>query len=166
MKIFRQLGSCGTVIVFVPIAWVAACFLGRAMAQSAYDHQITPATRNFRLDNSAISPEGSVVKDRLALTELRKYVRVWSLEPGACKEFPDAARWPWSWNPLFGSAAMMRLKQKQAFLSSQHHEVHRQSLGPGHWRFSIQPDREAALGGRRFSVEVRGASVVRAWEWK
>jgi len=159
MKIFRQLGSCGTEVVLLPLFWIAACFLGRMLAQNAYDHQITAQTRAYRLVELPILQEGAEVDDRLALAELQKYVRVWSLEPGACAEFPSAARFPWSWNPLFGSAAMMRLKQKQSFLQSQHHEVHRQSLGPEHFRFYIQPDKEAALGGRRFAVDVQGGSI-------
>ena len=166
MKIFRQLGSCGTAILFVPVLWIAACFLSRALAQSAYNNQITAQTRAFRLADIPVQPEGAVVEDRLALAELQKYVRIWSLEPGACAEFPEAARFPWSWNPLYGSATIMRLKQKQSFLQSQHHEVHRQALGPGHYRFFIQPDKEAALGGRRFSLDVQGGSLQKAWEWK
>ncbi len=166
MKIFRQLGSCGSIFVFTPILWTAACFLGRALAQSAYDHQITPATRAYRLTELAIASDGAPVQDRHVRAELQKYVRVWSLEPGACLDFPDAARWPWSWNPLAGSAGMLRLKQKQAFLATQHHEVYRQRQGPDSWRYYFQPDREAALGGRRFSVEVQGGSVRKAWEWK
>ncbi len=166
MKIFRQLGSCGTAIVFLPLLWIAACFLGRALAQSGYDHQITAQTRGFRLADLAIQSDGPVVEDRLALTELKKYLRIWSLEPGACAEFPNASRFPWSWNPLHGSATMIRLKQKQSFLQSQHHEVYRQSLGKGHVRYFIQPDKEAALGGRRFSLDVQGNSIQKAWEWK
>jgi hypothetical protein len=166
MKIFRQLGSCGTEIVLLPLFCIAACFLGRTLAQSAYDHQITPQTRTYRLVEGAVQPGGTVVEDRLALAELQKYLRIWSLEPGACAEFPDASRFPWSWNPLHGSATMLRLKQKQSFLQSQHHGVHRQSLGRGHSRYFIQPDKEAALGGRRFSLDVQGGTVQKAWEWK
>ena len=164
--IFRQLGSCGTAIVFVPILWIAACFLGRALAQNGYDHQITAQTRSFRLTESAVQPDGAVVEDRLALAELQKYVRIWRLEPGACAEFPIASRFPWSWNPLHGSATMMRLKQKQSFLQSQHHNVRRQAVGKGHFRFFIQPDKEAALGGRRFILDVQGDSIQKAWEPK
>lgn len=166
MKVFRQLGSCGTAIVFLPLLWIAACFLGRALAQNGYDHQITAQTRSFRLVEFAVPQGGTVVEDRLALAELQKYLRVWRLEPGACAEFPNSARFPWSWNPLRGSATMMRLKQKQSFLQSQHHEVHRQSLGKGRYRYFIQPDKEAALGGRRFGLEVLGDSIQKAWEWK
>ncbi len=166
MKLFRQLGSCGTAIVFLPLLWIAACFLGRALAQSAYDSQITTQTRTFRLAENAVQPGGAIVEDRLALAELQKYVRVWSLEPGACAGFPDAERVPWSWNPLHGSATMMRLKQKQSFLQSQHHEVRRQASGNGQFRYFIHPDQEAALGGRRFSLDVQGDSIQKAWEWK
>ena len=166
MKILRQLGSCGTAVVFVPLLWVGACFLGRALAQNGYDHQITTQTRTFRLAEAAVQPAGAVVEDRLALAELQKYIRIWNLEPGACAEFPDASRFPWSWNPLHGSATMMRLKQKQSFLQTQRHEVHRQSAGQGHSRYFIKPDQEAALGGRSFSLDVQGDSIQKAWERK
>lgn len=166
MRIFRQLGSCGTAVVVIPLLWILACFLGRALAQNAYDHEISAGTRAFRLPELSVSHQGRPVEDPLALAELRKYVRVWSLEPGACKEFPDATRFPWSWNPLFGSATIMRLNQKQAFLASQHHEVYRERIEKNHWRWFIHPDRAAALGGRRFSVDVRGNNVAQAWEWK
>lgn len=166
MKLFRQLGSCGTAAVFLPLLWVAACFLGRLLAQSAYEHRTTAQTRVFRVPDLPVQTEGAVVEDRLALAELRKYFRIWSLEPGACAEFPDAARVPWSWNPLHGTATMLRLEQKQSFLQSQHHEVHRQSLGNGHFRYFIHPDKEAALGGRRFSLDVKGDSIQKAWELK
>lgn len=166
MRIFRQLGSCGTTVVLVPILWIAGCFLGRALAQSSYDRGITSVTRTFRLPELTVPPGGTLVEDRLALAELRKYVRVWSLEPGACAAFPDASRFPWSWNPLYGSATMMRLNQKQAFLLSQHHEVYRQHLEKNHWRWFIHPDKEAALGGRRFCVDVQDDSVRQVQELK
>ncbi|MBL0209798.1 MAG: hypothetical protein IPQ13_02625 [Holophagaceae bacterium] len=166
MKIFRQLGSCGTAIVFLPLAWIAACFLGRALAQSGYERQITGQSRAFRMPEAAVPGGGTVVEDPLALAELQKYLRIWNLEPGACPAFPDASRMPWSWNPLHGSATMMRLQQKQSFLQSQHHEVRRQSTGNGQFRYFIQPDKEAALGGRRFSLDVRGDSIQQARELK
>lgn len=166
MKIFRQLGSCGTEIVLLPLFWVAACFLGRLLAQSAYDRQITAQTRTFRVQESPVQCGGVAVEDRLALAELQKYLRIWRLEPGASAEFPEAPRFPWSWNPLNGSATMMRLKQKQSFLQSQHHEVRRQSTGNGHFRYFIQPDKEAALGGRRFCLDVLGDSIQQARELK
>ena len=166
MKIFRQLGSCGTATVFLPLLWIAACFLGRALAQNGYVHQITTQTRNYRLAERIVPVDGAIVEDRLAMAELKKYLRVWSLEPGACAEFPIASRFPWSWNPLNGSATMMRLKQKQSFLQSQHHLVYRQFVGRGHFRYFIQPDKEAALGGRRFSLDVQDDSIQKAWELK
>jgi len=166
MKIFRQLGSCGTELVFIPLFWIAACFLGRILAQNGYDNQITPGTRAYRLAEIQVQADGTVVEDRLALAELKKYVKVWSLEPGACAEFPNASRFPWSWNPLHGSATMVRLKQKQSFLQSQHHLVFRQTLGKEHFRYFIQPDKEAALGGRRFSLDVQDGSIQKAWELK
>lgn len=170
MRLFRQLGTWGTTLLLAPIFWIIACIIGRALAQNAYDHQITASTRRFRLPELPVtagsSAEGLPVQDRHALIELKKYIRIWSLEPGACDEFPDASRFPWSWNPLNGSATIMRLKQKQAFLTSQHHHVFRQWIADHQWRYVIQPDPEAALGGRRFYADVQDHSIQKAWEWK
>ena len=119
----------------------------------------TPWTRQHRVETGAVKGGGMPVKDRRVIAELEKYVRVWSLEPGACTEFPDAARFPFSFNPFKPWALVVRLKQKQAFLLSQHHTVRRQSDA-----WYIAPDPLAALGGRRFRVEAAGGDVRRAWE--
>lgn len=159
MKVFRQLGSCGSILVFGPLLWLAACWGSRALSQHAYDGQITPITRTHRVASGAIPAGGTPVKDRRVLAELEKYILVWSLQPGAHSDFPDASRFPFSLNLFKSKALFIRLKQKQAFLLSQHHVVRRQG---DVWY--LEPDPQAALGGRRFRVEAKGGRVLGAWE--
>lgn len=159
MKVFRQLGSCGSLLVFGPLLWLGACWGSRAMSQHAYDAQITPITRTHRVPAGAVPGGGTPVRDRRVLAELEKYVRIWSLEPGACADFPDAARFPFSFNPFRPKALFVRLKQKQAFLLSQHHRILRQGEA-----WLIEPDPLAALGGRRFRVQAKGTGLRQAWE--
>lgn len=164
MRLFRQLGTCGSMALMGPLLWLAGCAFARGLAQKGYI-QIRPATRAYRVPDGAIPAGGEPTSDPLTLTELRKYIRVWELEPGACADFPDAERWPWSWNPFHASAVMLRLKQKQAFLGD-HHGVLRQELGGGRRLYYLAPDPLAALGGRRFRVEEMDGEVLRAWELK
>ena len=164
MRLFRQLGSCGTVVLVGPLLWLAACFAARGIAQSGY-RQIQPRTREFRVPAARIAPGGVPVGDPHTTTELGKYIQVWELEPGACAEFPERDRWPWSWNPLQASALMLRLKQKQAFLDTQRHLVMRSQEGRRR-NYLISPDPLAALGGRSFRVEVEGGRMRKAWELK
>lgn len=171
MKVLRQLGSCGTALLLGPLLWVGACFTARALAQSGY-RQIRPETRAYRVPEAPVSVDGTPVTDPSTLTELKKYVQIWYLEPGACLEFPDPDRWPWSWNPFHASALMLRLKQKQSFLEGHRHIVFHQSIGmartfpPFEHRYYMRPDPKAALGGRRFIVETKDDEIVRAWELK
>jgi hypothetical protein len=170
MSIVRQLGSCGMILAFAPLLWVGACLVSVGMAQGSYGQQIVPKTRAFRLaDGPQAHPQPrpsvkALVRDPRVLTELEKYVKVWSLEPGACAEFPDADRFPFSWNPFRASALMLRLKQKQAFLMMQKHEVQRAPAGPGRFTFYLAPDPQVALGGRRFLVETEAGEVREAFE--
>jgi hypothetical protein len=159
VRLFRQLGTWGTALVFAPILWILACVGARALAQHAYEANITPWTRRHRIASGPIPPGGSPVTDRRVLTELSKYVQVWSLEVGASPAFPDAARVPFSFNPFAPSALMLRLKQKQAFLLMQKHVVLRDGA-----TWYLAPDGQAALGGRRFRLEVRGSELLKAFE--
>ncbi len=159
MRLFRQLGTWGSALVFTPILWILACVAARALAQHAYEANITPWTRQHRVKAGPIPAGGSPVTDGRVLTELSKYVRVWSLEVGACEAFPDARRVPFSFNPFHPSALMMRLKQKQAFLLMQKHVVLREGQA-----WYLAPDPQAALGGRRFRLETRGAELMKAYE--
>ena len=159
MRLFRQLGTWGTALVFTPILWVLACVAARALAQHSYETNITPWTRNHRVKAGVIPPGGMPVTDRRVLTELSKYVQVWSLEVGACEAFPDAARVPFSLNPFHPSALMMRLKQKQAFILMQKHVVLREGSV-----WYLAPDPQAALGGRRFRLETAGSQLLKAYE--
>ncbi len=164
MRAFRQLGSCGTALLLGPLLWTGACVAARFMAQSGYT-QIEAVTRNYRVVEVPIVPSGEPVTEQLALTELRKYVQVWELEPGACPAFPQRDRWPWSWNPFHASALMLRLKQKQSFLKEQRHLVMRFQRG-GLRSYLLAPDAGAALGGRSFRLEVKDGELVMAWELK
>jgi hypothetical protein len=161
MKVFRQLGTWGSAALMAPLFWIGACFLSRSLAQHAYDTQITSNTRSFRVPIGEIPKGGTQVTDRRVLTELDKYVRVWNLEPGASSVFPDAKHWPWSWNPFQASALVLRLKQRQAFLLSQSHELRRNADGS---EMLIAPDGQAALGGRTFRVELRNGDLIQAFE--
>lgn len=170
MRIFRQLGTWGTAVALAPILWVLACALAWGLAQKAYANGIVPQTRAFRASAgpqvqalASLAPLPPI-KDPLVLVELQKYLQVWSLEPGACLQFPVAGRFPWCWNPFRASALILRLKQKQAFLRTQRHEVQRLLVGPGRERFYLAPDPQAALGGRRFLVEAEGTRLVKAVE--
>ncbi|HJV23539.1 MAG TPA: hypothetical protein VJ570_12625 [Holophagaceae bacterium] len=159
MRLFRQLGTWGSALVFGPLLWLLACVAARALAQHAFEANITPWTRAHRVKEGPIPEGGTPVTDRRVLTELSKYVQVWSLEVGACPAFPDAGRVPFSFNPFHPSALMLRLKQKQAFLLMQKHVVLRD--GPSWY---LAPDPEAALGGRRFRLETRGSDLLKAYE--
>lgn len=159
MRLFRQLGTWGSALVFTPILWLLACVAARALAQHAFEANITPWTRNHRVPSGAIPTGGVPVTDGRVLTELSKYVQVWSLEVGACEAFPEATRVPFSWNPFHPSALMLRLKQKQAFILMQKHFVRRD-----HQSWYLAPDPQAALGGRRFRLETRGAELLKAFE--
>ncbi len=150
--------------LFGPLLWVGACAVARAMAQHVYDLQMVPALKAYRPPAAEVPVTGHPVEDPLTRVELEKYVRVWELEPGACPELPDAARWPWSWNPFHPSALLLRLRQKHEYLFRQRHLVLRQELGGGRRRYLLAPDPGAALGGRRFAVEVRQGRLERAWE--
>ena len=170
MRLFRQLGTWGTAVVLTPILWLASCALARELAQHAYDRTIAPATRVFRVleppgFRGSDPLAGTPVKDPKTLTELQKYLQVWSLEPGSCRAFPDAARFPWCWNPFRPSAFLVRLRQKQAFLTTQRHEVRRAETASGSWRYFLAPDSQAALGGRHFLVEAEGTALLKAVEW-
>lgn len=151
MRPFRQLGTWGTALVTAPLFWLGACVAARALAQHSYDTTLTPWTKTRRVARGPIPPGGTPVKDPRVLTELGKYLEVWSLEPGACAAFPDPARVPFSLNPFRPSALMLRLRQKQAFLLMQKHLVLREGSS---WYFA--PDPQAALGGRRFRLETTG----------
>jgi hypothetical protein len=159
VKVFRQLGTWGSALVFGPLLWLLACVAARALAQHAFEANITPWTRNHRVKVGPIPTGGTPVTDRRVLTELAKYVQVWSLEVGASVAFPDAARVPFSLNPFHPSALMLRLRQKQAFLLMQKHEVVRDG---GSWY--LAPDPQAALGGRRFRLETHGTRIMKAYE--
>ena len=169
MRLFRQLGTWGTTVALTPLAWLLACAMARALAQKSYHTSILPLTRAYRVPggpqvDSPALPEGKAVSDPRVLTELQKYLQVWALEPGASGVFTDAGRFPWCWNPFRPSAIILRLKQKQAFLLTQHHEVQRRDLGGGRAFYYLVPDPQAALGGRRFRLQVRGEDVLRAVE--
>lgn len=170
MSVVRQLGSCGMILAFAPLLWIGGCLVAVGLAQSAYAEQIVPNTRLHRLPDGPLVhniPRPSVktlVQDPRVLTELEKYVKVWALQPGACAEFPDADRVPFSWNPFHASALMLRLKQKQAFLMMQKHEVQRCEVTSGRFIYHIAPDPQAALGGRRFRVETEGLAIQEAFE--
>jgi hypothetical protein len=159
VKVLRQLGTCGSLLVFGPLLWLGACWASRALSQHAYDAQITPWTRQHRVATAAIPGGGTPVTDRRVRAELGKYLKIWSLEPGACAAFPDAARFPFSLNPFQPKAQFMRLRQKQAFLLGRGHTVQRQGDA---WYFA--PPEGAALGGRRFRVEADGGALRAAWE--
>ena len=150
-RLFRQLGTWGTTLVVAPFLWLGACVAARALAQSSYDTTLSPWAKTRRVPEGPIPGGGLEVKDPRVLTELGKYLEVWSLEPGACAAFPDGARVPFTWNPFRPSALMLRLKQKQAFLLTQHHTVLRTGT-----TWYLAPDPQAALGGRRFRLEVAG----------
>lgn len=167
MNPFRQLGTCGTAVVLGPLLWAGLCFGFQRLGQHAYEANITRWTREFRVPDgpelaSGIDPTHRIQDPRVR-TELDKYIKVWSLEPGACEAFPRADRMPFSWNPFHPSALMLRLKQKQAFLMMQHHVVRRRSEGD-HMHYYLAPDPEAALGGRRFHLRVKGQDVLEAYE--
>jgi hypothetical protein len=167
MRLFRQLGSCGTALVLGPLLWAGLCVGFQALGQHAYASNITPWTRTFHVpDGPELDVNLSVarrVDDPRVKTELEKYLKVWSLEPGACAAFPNAERMPFSWNPFHASALMMRLKQKQAFLLMQHHVVRRRADG-ALTRYYLAPDPEAALGGRRFVLRAEGQELREAFE--
>lgn len=170
MSLVRQLGSCGMILAFAPLLWIGGCLVAVGLAQSAYSEQIVPKTRAHRLPDGprvhhvATPSVKALVQDPRVLTELEKYVKVWALQPGACPEFPDADRVPFSWNPFRPSALMLRLKQKQAFLLMQKHDVQRCEVAPGRYRYHIAPDPKAALGGRTFLVDTEGVDLVEAFE--
>jgi hypothetical protein len=168
VRVLRQLGTCGTVVVLGPLLWLLACAVARALGQHAYDVNITPWTRNHRVVEGvvAVPPGAAPIRDPRVRTELDKYAKVWALEPGACAEFPDAARFPFSFNPFKPSALMLRLKQKQAFLMTQHHAVRRQREPDGSMRYDLTPDPEAALGGRHFVLRMKGNDLLEAYEWR
>ena len=170
MRVVRQLGTWGTGAVLAPLFWLLACALARGLAQNAYDSSIVPVTRGFRMQagprvsQPSFPTAGNTLEDPRVRAELQKYLQVWSLEPGACAAFPDAARIPWCWNPFRPSALIMRLKQKQAFLLTQHHEVEAVALPGGQMRLYLAPDPQAALGGRRFLAEAQGGRLLRVVE--
>lgn len=168
MRVLRQLGTCGTAVVLGPLLWLLACVVARSLGQHAYEVNITAWTRNHRVAEGAVAlpPGAPRISDPRVNTELDKYVKVWALEPGACAEFPDAARMPFSLNPFRPSALMLRLKQKQAFLMTQHHGVRRQTGPDGTALYDLRPDPEAALGSRHFVVRAKGDDVLEAYEWR
>lgn len=165
MKATRQLGSCGTALILAPLLWLGACFAAWAAAQSGYQ-KILPATRAYRVPEGPAPQGGTPVTDPLALTELKKYTAVWELEPGACARFPDRNAWPWRWNPLSSSGDLLRLRQKQSFLETQHHRVFRQPAADGSRLYALTPDPAAALGGRHFRLFVKDGQLLQAWELK
>ena len=165
MNATRQLGTWGTALLLAPIIWIGACFAAWAAAQSGYQ-KIAPATRSYRVPQGPVLPGGTLVTDPLALTELKKYVAIWELEPGACARFPDRDAWPWRWNPLSSSGDLLRLRQKQSFLMAQHHRVFRQQREDGTRLYALTPDPAAALGGRHFRMLVRHGDLIQAWELK
>ena len=170
MKIFRQLGTWGSTVALAPLLWLLSCALARTLAQNAFDSNIVPITKAFRapdgprVQSTAFPTASRPVTDPMVLAELQKYLHIWSLEPGASPTFPDARRFPWCWNPFRPSALILRLKQKQAFLLPQHHEVERRETGSGRAFYYLLPDPQAALGGRQFQVEAEGARLLRAVE--
>lgn len=159
MRLFRQLGTWGSALAFAPLLWLLGCVGARALGQHAYETNITPWTRKHRIPSGPIPAGGAPITDRRVLTELSKYVQVWSLEVGACPAFPDPERVPFSFNPFAPSALMLRLKQKQAFLMMQKHTVLRDGSA-----WYLAPDSQAALGGRRFRLEVQGPTLLKAFE--
>lgn len=165
MRLFRQLGTCGTAALLAPILWAGLCLGARTLGQHAYETNVTPWTRAHRVGTGPELdlPFQGRPPDPRVRTELSKYLKVWSLEPGACAAFPNGARLPFSWNPLRASALMVRLKQKQAFLMTQRHRVLRRSEGTGE-RWYLAPDAGAALGGRRFLLRARGEELLDAVE--
>ena len=165
MKATRQLGTWGTALLLAPILWLGADFLAWAMAQSGYQ-RIAPNVRAYRVPEGPIPVGGAPVTDPLTLTELRKYAAVWELEPGACARFPDRDAWPWRWNPLSSSGDLLRLRQKQSFLLTQHHLVVRQRQPDGTCLYGLRPDPGAVLGGRAFRLSVKGGELLQAWELK
>ncbi len=165
MKLFRQLGTWGSALALAPLLWLGADFLAWAMAQSGYQ-RIAPITRAFRVPLGPVPSGGTPVTDPLTLTELKKYAAIWELEPGACARFPDRDAWPWRWNPLSSSGDLLRLRQKQAFLESQHHRVARQQQADGSRLYALTPDPGAALGGRSFRMRVKNGELIEAWEQK
>ncbi len=165
MKLFRQLGTWGSALALAPLVWILACFLAWGMAQSGYQ-RIVPLVRVYRVPLGPIPDGGTPVTDPLTLTELRKYAEVWELEPGACARFPERDAWPWRWNPLSSSADLLRLRQKQAFLQSQHHLVFRQVQSDGTRLYALTPAPGAALGGRHFRMRVKDGALLEAWELK
>ena len=165
MRATRQLGTWGTALALAPLLWLGADFLAWGMAQSGYQ-RIPPAVRAYRVPEGPIPQGGTPVTDPWTLGELRKYAALWELEPGACRRFPERDAWPWRWNPLSSSGDLLRLRQKQAFLLTQHHRVCRQQ-GPGGSRlYALTPDPGAALGGRAFRMEVKDGELLKAWELK
>ena len=165
MKATRQLGTWGTALLLAPLLWLGADFLAWAMAQSGYQ-RIPPNVRAYRVPEGAIPQGGAPVTDPLTLTELRKYAAVWELEPGACPRFPQRDAWPWRWNPLSSSGDLLRLRQKQSFLLTQHHLVVRQRQPDGSRLYGLRPDPGAALGGRAFRLSVKDGDLLQAWELK
>ena len=165
MRATRQLGTWGTALVAAPLLWLGADFLAWGMAQSGYQ-RIPAAVRAYRVPAGPVPAGGDPVSDPLTLTELRKYAAVWELEPGACARFPDRDAWPWRWSPFSSSGDLLRLRQKQAFLTAQHHLVLRQQQPDGTRLYSLQPDPGAALGGRAFRLRVKDGALLQAWELK
>ena len=170
MRIFRQLGTWGTAVVVAPVLWLLACALAQALAQHAFDSNIAPIAKTFRapegprVQSASFPATGRPVTDPMVLTELQKYLQIWSLEPGASLTFPEAQRFPWCWNPFRPSALILRLKQKQAFLLTQQHAVERRETGSGKARYYFKPDPQAALGGRQFLVEAEGTRLLKTVE--
>lgn len=165
MKATRQLGTWGTALVAAPLIWLGADFLAWAMAQSGYQ-RIPPMVRSYRVPEGPVPSGGAPVADPLTLTELGKYAAVWELEPGASSRFPDRDAWPWRWNPLSSSGDLLRLRQKQAFLLTQHHLLFRQQRPDGTRLYALTPDPGAALGGRSFRMVVKDSRLLQAWELK
>ncbi|HET8901033.1 MAG TPA: hypothetical protein VFM84_03755 [Holophagaceae bacterium] len=165
MRATRQLGTWGTALALAPLLWIGACFAAWGAAQSGYQ-RIEPAARSYRVPEGPVPQGGVPVTDPLALTELKKYAAIWELEPGACARFPDRNAWPWRWNPLSSSGDLLRLRQKQSFLQTQHHLVFRQQQPDGSRLYALRPDPGAALGGRSFRLQVKNGELVQAWELK
>lgn len=163
MRATRQLGTWGTALLLAPLLWLGADFLAWAMAQAGY-RGIPPMVRAYRVPQGPVPDGGAPVTDPLALTELKKYAAVWELEPGACARFPERDAWPWRWNPLASSGDLLRLRQKQSFLLTQHHQVFRQQRPDGTRLYALAPDPAAALGGRRFRLVVKDGELIQAWE--
>ena len=165
MKATRQLGTWGTAIALAPLIWIGACFAAWAAAQSGYQ-KIPPATRSYRVPAGPVPEGGTPVTDPLTFTELKKYAAIWELEPGACARFPERDAWPWRWNPLSSSSDLLRLRQKQSFLSTQNHLIFRQQQPDGTRLYALRPDPGAALGGRSFRMVVKSGELIQAWELK